>query len=121
MLKHLTRILLLAFLFQLPMQSSAQDWWTKTKKEAIPSDLKGTILLFEKFKTKKLHDAPPQAFIDKEDREEHPWIKKTNEKVKEYNEGEVGPISKQLYEAITGIHAKKTEDIFGWLHQIEAQ
>ena len=64
----------------------AQDWWTKTKKESIPPDLTQTTLLVEKFKSQKLDDAPPQAFLDKEDRSEHPLIKKTNNEVEEYNE-----------------------------------
>jgi hypothetical protein len=64
----------------------AQDWWTKTKEQSIPKDLTTTTLLVEKFKTQKLNDAPPQAFIDKEDQSEHPLIKKTNENIEVYNE-----------------------------------
>jgi len=63
----------------------AQDWWTKTKKEAIPNDLTTTKLLVEKFKTLKLNDAPPQAFVDKENTDVHPHIKKTNENLEKYN------------------------------------
>lgn len=64
---------------------SAQDWWTKTKESSVPEDLKSTTLLVEKFKTLKLDDAPPQAFADKDDRSEHPLIKKTNENLDKYN------------------------------------
>ncbi len=63
----------------------SQDWWTKTKKEAIPSDLTASKLLVEKFKTLKLNDAPPQAFADKENMDQHPLIKKTNENLEKYN------------------------------------
>ena len=64
----------------------AQDWWTKTKKQSVPSDLTSTKLLVEKFKTLKLDDAPIQAFIDKENTDEHPLIKKTNDNLDKYNE-----------------------------------
>ena len=64
---------------------SAQDWWTKTREECVPKDLKSTKLLVEKFKTLKLDDAPPQAFVDKDKMEEHPLIKKTNDELEEYN------------------------------------
>ncbi|MEQ8325005.1 MAG: hypothetical protein RIC15_06110 [Vicingaceae bacterium] len=64
---------------------SSQDWWTKTKKEAVPADLTSTKLLVEKFKTLKLDDAPPQAFLDKDDRDEHPLLKKTNDNLEDYN------------------------------------
>ena len=74
------RIILISILiFSLPCLSFSQDWWTKTKKEAVPEDLKSTTLLVEKFKTLKLDDAPPQAFLDKDKRSEHPLIKKTND------------------------------------------
>ncbi len=65
--------------------ANAQDWWTKTKEEAIPSDLSTTKLLVEKFKTLKLDDAPVQAFIDKDKTDEHPLIKKTNKNLEDYN------------------------------------
>lgn len=80
------RIILISILiFSLPCLSFSQDWWTKTKKEAVPEDLKSTTLLVEKFKTLKLDDAPPQAFMDKDKRTEHPLIKKTNDKLEDYN------------------------------------
>lgn len=77
----LSVLLLLGF-----SQVRSQDWWSKTKEESIPKDLTSTTLLVEKFKTKKLDDAPVQAFLDKENTSEHPLIKKTNESVEEYNE-----------------------------------
>ena len=67
------------------VSSFSQDWWTKTKEQSIPPDLKNTKLLVEKFKTLKLDDAPPQAFVDKDKLDEHPLIKKTNENLDEYN------------------------------------
>ncbi len=79
------RALLTITLLLFSMAVLAQDWWTKTKKEAIPADLTTTKLLVEKFKTLKLHDAPPQAFIDKENMKEHPLLKKTNENLEKYN------------------------------------
>ena len=84
MLKYRSFTLLL-FLFS-TAQVLAQDWWTKTKQESIPKDLTSTTLLVEKFKTKKLDDAPVQAFLDKENTSEHPLIKKTNENLDVYNE-----------------------------------
>jgi len=77
----------LAFLilFQISFGVFAQDWWTKTKQNSIPLDLTTTKLLVEKFKTIKLHDAPPQAFLDKEKTDEHPLIKKTNDNLEDYN------------------------------------
>ena len=80
------RILLISVLiFSIPGISFSQDWWTKTRKEAVPEDLTSTFLLVEKFKTLKLDDAPPQAFRDKNKRSEHPLIKKTNDNLSEYN------------------------------------
>jgi hypothetical protein len=75
-----------SFLFILLISSSsfAQDWWTKTKRECIPADLTSTFLLVEKFKTEKPDEAPEQAYIDGK-KGDHPWIKKTNAKLKEYN------------------------------------
>ena len=78
------RILLISLLL-LPSLLFSQDWWTKTRKEAVPEDLTTTTLLVEKFKTLKLDDAPPQAFLDKEKRTEHPLIKKTNDDLEDYN------------------------------------
>ena len=79
------KILAGIFLVFLFVDLSAQDWWTKTKKECVPDDLTSTTLLVEKFKTLKLDDAPPQAFLDKDDRSEHPLIKETNNKLEDYN------------------------------------
>ena len=77
--------LVFLILFQISFGAFAQDWWTKTKRNSIPSDLTTTKLLVEKFKTLKLNDAPPQAFLDKEKTDEHPHIKKTNDNLENYN------------------------------------
>ena len=79
------RIAALLFLIQFSLTASAQDWWTKTKKEAVLADLTSTKLLVEKFRTVKLNDAPPQAFMDKDKVDEHPLLKKTNENLEKYN------------------------------------
>ena len=103
------RILLTAILLHAFTLTFAQDRWTKTKKECIPSDLTSTKLLVQKFKTRKLDDAPPQAFKDKNKRDEHPLIKKTNDKLSEYNE-EVRAIWKNYAFDYAVVSKKKTED-----------
>jgi len=73
-------------LFIISFSISAQDWWTKTKIEAVPADLKSTDLLVQRFKKRKLNDAPPSAFMDKDNQKEHPLIKKTNNNLEKYND-----------------------------------
>ncbi len=89
--------------------TNAQDWWTKTKKEAIPEDLTASMLLIEKFKTRKLDDAPAQAFMDQNKRDEHPLIKKTNNQIDTYNE-ELREKCKKYSFPYKVVSRKKTED-----------
>lgn len=88
----------------------AQDWWTKTKKEAIPPDFNNTTLLVERFKTLKLDDAPRQAFLHPDDTE-HPLIKKTNNKLDDYN-SEIRAIFKRYayeYKVVSKASAENPE------------
>jgi branched-chain amino acid aminotransferase len=39
-------------------------------------------------------------------------------KKKIYSNKEIGPITQELYNSITGIHSEANEDIFGWLHEV---
>ena len=41
-----------------------------------------------------------------------------NEEVCEYNDGEIGPITKQCKKIITDIQRQKIDDPFGWLHPV---
>lgn len=36
-----------------------------------------------------------------------------------YHGGEVGPVSRELYEALTAIQEERADDPYGWLHRIE--
>lgn len=76
----------LFIIFIIPFSTFSQDWWSKTREEAIPQDLKTSNLLVERFKKKKLNEAPPSAFYDKSNQEEHPLIKKTNNDLEDYND-----------------------------------
>lgn len=69
----------------LAVQLNAQDWWEKTKSEAVPADLKNTTLLVERFKTRKPDSAPEQAYLDPKKKDDHPLIKKTNDDLSTYN------------------------------------
>lgn len=105
------RSFLIAFLiFSIPSISFSQDWWTKTRKEAVPDDLTSTKLLVEKFKTLKLDNAPPQAFLDKDKRSEHPLIKKTNEKLEDYN-AELKAYFKNYKYDYAAVSRKRAEDV----------
>lgn len=103
------RLCTLIIVFSISFQLSAQDWWTKTKKESVPTDLTSTILLVEKFKTRKADDVPVQAFLDEKKTDDHPLIKKTNDKLEEYNE-QLRAIFKQYKFKYEVASAKRCED-----------
>lgn len=94
----------------LPVFAFGQDWWTKTKKEAVPDDLTTTLLLVERFKTRKVDDAPPQAYINKDKRDKHPLLEKTNNNIEKYNV-ELKEKFKNYKYAYKVVSKKKTEDI----------
>ena len=81
----MNKFFLLSLLFA-TLTVSAQDWWTKTKTEAVPGDLKYAHLLVERFKTGKSDDVPPSAYLDKSKQGEmHPLVKETNNNLDKYN------------------------------------
>ena len=41
------------------------------------------------------------------------------DKVSEYNGGEVGPVTRQLYEELTAIQQRRAPDEFGWIVVVE--
>ena len=41
------------------------------------------------------------------------------DKVSEYNGGEVGPVTRQLYEELTAIQQRRVPDEFGWIVVVE--
>lgn len=79
-------LFLLTISFLILQDMSAQDWWSKTKKQSVPPDYSSTTLLIEKFKNMKADEAPAQAYLDKDKNAEHPLIVKTNENLEVYNE-----------------------------------
>lgn len=94
----------------LPVFAFGQDWWTKTKKESVPEDLTTTLLLVERFKTRKVDDAPPQAYINKNKRDNHPLLDKTNNNIEKYNM-ELKEKFKNYKHPYKVVSKKKTEDI----------
>ena len=106
-------LLLFIVLCTFTLPSFSQDWWTKTKKEAIPADLSSTTLLIEKFKSRKGAQAPEQAYL-KGKKGEHPLLKKTNDQIKEYNSElrKVCKLYKHSY-ALTSKRGSEDETKFG--------
>ena len=41
------------------------------------------------------------------------------DKKKTYSNGDIGPITQQLYNLLSGIHSEEVEDQFGWLHEVD--
>ena len=41
------------------------------------------------------------------------------EKVTEYYDGKVGPVTRELYDNLTAIQQKRSPDEFGWIVEVE--
>ena len=106
----MTKHALLVLMAILPLFVFGQDWWTKTKKEAVPTDLTSSLLLVERFKNQKIEDIPIQAFMDKDKRDKHSFVEKTNNNIEKYNV-ELKEKFKNYKHEYKVVSKKKTEDL----------